>query len=832
MLVRLKRKTNIIQTPENFATLERVTNDGYFVYRMRYLIDPIKAVKENAFKVKMELTQVPKTKPIQPVFENFNPDETIRKLLFRETFIKNTNNSEENNPVFFSFVSDITKSIPKDINQSLAQTTFIERPIIKKIKQVRPVLVSDLNRENISVPVLEVNLNQPNNEEEYQLLESDGLGNLGEKNTEVSEISNRLLMELGIDPSSFVGEASNSFVSARKVSSGLQMRHGSNFERRQKTKELLPKSDILIKTFLSSKNVTNQTQLSQDSYVNTSVEENEYTVEVQETLFIPIIDIIYDTFTVNFELIDNVGLIVETYDETINHAQNVFYKRFPVKPPEFKVSNLTNRSGFNLLEIKQIDPNATKVFIYKKEFVKCLTQINKTYELIDEVELTPESDVFRYADRQLSINPIIYRVVAANEETVGAEYSTFVLPGKNVDILSTEKIDKKTNFISLDYEITDNSIVIIVEDGSYGPISYQLMRRQLSIFEKDYKAILEPQLIESTTAETIFSDTNVQKGRIYEYALKLFYPDGSEELSSNTLLIKYAPVTKNIAVAALSPPELIQNENGEQDVRFNIERRIIENDPDLIKKFIEEQGLLGEFQEDVIANKEALQELFSVGVKRLNINSGEYEEFGIIPSLNFSDRQFGSAVNVSPLQEKTKYKYEITLYARNVETLFPQLEKNVLDANGREYKFKPSKWRHPITLNEGNIVAKQTLAKNYANSELSFGSVVDVQTVEVETEQSFPTIKTASFRQIRKNANLIEWAVQGDQSKIDHFIIVMNIMGIKTIIGKAHALNDDSLFSYMHILDNEETGQVLYEITSVYYDFSRGATVLTNPVVF
>jgi len=45
----LKRDANIIEIPDDFARLESVTQDGYFIYKVKYRVDPVKAVRSRTF---------------------------------------------------------------------------------------------------------------------------------------------------------------------------------------------------------------------------------------------------------------------------------------------------------------------------------------------------------------------------------------------------------------------------------------------------------------------------------------------------------------------------------------------------------------------------------------------------------------------------------------------------------------------------------------------------------------------------------------------------------------------------------------------------------------
>ena len=88
-----------------------------------------------------------------------------------------------------------------------------------------------------------------------------------------------------------------------------------------------------------------------------------------------------------------------------------------------------------------------------------------------------------------------------------------------------------------------------------------------------------------------------------------------------------------------------------------------------------------------------------------------------------------------------------------------------------------------------------------------------------------------SSHKTRKDAILIQWSLNGNIDLVDHFIIVLNVLGIKTIVGTAHNISNSSYFEFVDLLTNNEGGSIFYHIIPVYYDYSRGPEIKTGKIV-
>jgi hypothetical protein len=313
----------------------------------------------------------------------------------------------------------------------------------------------------------------------------------------------------------------------------------------------------------------------------------------------------------------------------------------------------------------------------------------------------------------------------------------------------------------------------------------------------------------------------------------MIYPDGTEEAAYNNLLLEYRPIASKIAKTTISNPT-ITTYNGIPTVTFNVEYSLIENSFELIKKLITEQNFLSEYEVNIVANKERLKTLLSYSVTRLNLTTGDIEYFGTIPSTTFNDRLYGLSRSVKDLDMTNEYQYKVTTYVRSPETLMPNLVRTVnttVENKPVSYQLKPFKWYQPVTLNEGNIVTERSLVCNYPQDQMSQGRVVDiVETPKINLLNPLPRLTNVNATKISRNSILIEWKVEGDLTKIDHFVIKLEMYNNITIVGNVHNASANNAFKFLDPLTNGEQGPLTYQIVPIYYDYTQGSPAKTRTV--
>jgi len=820
MKVSIKKETNIIDIPEEGAVhLAEITPDGHFKYEITYRTDPRRAVQNKAILVKIFASLKPFVKQPTKTFSHFNPDQLIKNLLQKTSVSKDQGRAQVSN-VFFTYISDISAKIPND------KTTLLSfRPLIHGLvpnvtlgidKLVKLKSVQEITDGNIILPVLENNISAAI--VSSQVARSTGVARA---------VSLDLVTRRGIDPAQVSGARMQTIQSAKKVSGGLVSQPTKTIGRLalNETQRV-----SLVGNLVNDNNPLNHLQLRPTDFLNILVDAPRTTLDIKETLEIPTGLLQAPEFFFILQLVNSSGVEVQTINLSVPHAKNVANLQIPILPPKMMILQ-TGLPGKNVVQVKQIDQNATGVAVYRKEIKKGVSVADAAYTFIGNIQAKFGQDFQRLEDVVNNYNTIIYRAIPYN--ATGILASEFESAGAQaIKKKQSGKYDRRHNFVSILGEVVINAISIEIRDVPPGVSIVKLLKRNLSVYEQEFSLVTKPALIDNleSGAPIFVTDNDVKEDRIYEYRVEYLYPSGDVEIGANNLIIKYEPATANIVETVLSKPTVVQT-GADIDVQFDLSSSLIPGDLDFIKKTLEAQGLLSYYQQGISDEKEKLQNIIAYGVRRINITVGEIEDFGIVTDKNFSDRKFGAVKSVKPLQGGYEYRYLVTTYFRKAETTLEQVTRTVQFTQNIAYTFKPAKWLHPITLKKGNLTTEKTRMKNHSQTAFSFGAVGNIATVNVSLANILPSITEARAQKLGKNSNLIQWRVQGQITKIDHFIIILEIVGMRTVVGKSHNVSESNYFQFVDSLDNGEHGKLTYYIVPVFYDFTRGTEVPTNEVV-
>ena len=803
----IQRDTEIIQIPEDFATLLEITPEGYFRYKIQYYIDPSKSVANKAITCDIQFSEKPFARRVARSFLNFNPQDIIHNLMVRNSRQKDFMRGYKED-IFFSYCSDISKHFPNNLLPAFRNKDN-RNPTVRRFQSVVATTVAELNEQNVAVPILGTNLFS----QEFHEVPN---------NVTYRRRSSNLLNIHREDPASYVGQRSNTLIPARRGFSGIIPNRPAYSTGNEK---------LLIESLLTKTTIENQTQLNSTDVVNVTVETNLKHLVIEEVISIPRGDVEVDDINVLFRLRNNKGMIIRTVSSVINHSQQVALLTIPTEAPSL-IAPKVSSFGANVISIKQMDPYGTGIRLYRKTFKDAVPNIDSTYRFVGEINALPSEDFKRITDPITTTNPVIYRAIPINNSGImGAEFSSIIMQSKRGPIAPRSPRDQRPIFLSVSTTVKDGRIIVSVTDVPALVIAIEIMRYDRTIKERTATRIgnIIQTLDESASAYT-FEDTNLKKGRIYEYLPKLYFKDGKTQIASVTNLTEYSPIQSNIVDVVYTAPEIVEN-GADIDVKFTITKNIIANEADVIKTFLEQQGFLGEFQNEIIANREKLGELFGTEVIRTNLSLGEVENFGIITSEEFSDVTFGRPKGVSPIEPGFNYRYTLKTFARNIETLLPTLERTVKTGTNTSYTLSPSKWRHPVVLSEGNIVSDSSLKRNHSKTDFTFGTVVNIVDIDVSLADVLPSIYDGKAKVLGLDRVLLQWKVQGNVDKIDHFIVILEVLGVRTIVGKSHNITNSNYFQFVDKLTNDESGGFSYYIMPVFFDYSRGTELKTNQVV-
>jgi len=851
MRININRKDGIISLPSDFAVLEDITKEGRYRYAIKYNVDAQRAVREKAFLVKIHVSLEPPDVIDVPGFSRLNSQEIVKNLLRRQA-----ERTEMNRSFVKKFVttvtSDITAKIPndkaKELKPTKVQKTFknyddakltAEKYLFRK-KSFKLVKASDLTVQNISQPTFQTPLFQPTVNEIVPVQPPQ-------------EYGFDLIFKHGIDPAQ-IGNRTSHIVDTEKAFAGVIQRP-RNIAREvvvgSPVGAVKPSFGILNAVLGDSKDKpSNQLGLANNDYTHVLVEENTNLVTIEEDLYLDV-STIGDQFYLLFELQDINGVEVESLSTVVHHARNVSVFTLPIQVP---FVTATQCSGYNRLELKQIDPNGAGVFIYRKVLNTHSETTETDFVQIAKVPLRVQDGSKWYNDPNPGMRPVIYRVVTYNRfELKSHDFASAVVnPPQRVHMVRSSAQQRKL-FLSMNTKVVDNTIQIELNDIPPGVLSMRVSRIDLSRHEKLSEAtpignVVYIQNLPTSDSRFYVTDITPVDQRIYEYRVKLTYRDGTEFWSSSSSHIQFNPVINNIITTTASPPKTI-NVGTELDIVFSLSSIISEGKMDQVKKAMEQQGILGFYQDDIIQNRDQFQNLIAYQIKRTNLTTGEVEDMGVFIGKDFSDSALGRNRGVKKVQAGHTYEYTINTHFRSAQSLISTFTTTVTNKNNpdKTYSYAPSKWQHPVTLRDGNLVSTTTLKRNHANTDFTFGTVGDILHVRISLAVPVPAVQKATVSSLGKGRVKLQWELKGNPKQIDHFLVTKEEMGMRTVVGKVHALTDARSLQFIDTHSLPEvpkanptknlplTGlatQALetaatYHVTPVFHDLSHGPSTIS-----
>lgn len=819
---------SLVEPEDNAAILSQMPSsiDGPFIYRVEYGIDIVKALQHGSTSVDILVSAFPivSSDPAS-LTKSSTPQELLNNLLLRNPLRKDSVRTSAQNAIVVH-KSDFTKAIDNTALRSLKQR--VSGTNVNQNGASRTAIVQGNNVVNVGslgntdLPVFDSqNIEPESNVLSFQSLAKSLLstGNedpaqiLGKRTNEIATLKNQVA---GLLSNTNYKDASLS----RSVRDALLGSKQNN--PRSSTNEL--DNNAVVGTWSPNKPVTKTTTVV------------EY-VSIDNNL------ISSSTFYLSFRIRNSRGVTIQTITKLIRHDLQMAIFRLPVKPPTIQQYNKTG-FGQVIVAAKQQDINGEAIRLYRKDTTSSLK--TALWTLVGQQNTVSGDDYVRFVDYYNSTHPVIYRAITVNGEGIaGADFASLMVRTGKTGVPSLARGNPVHNpswsesFVSITGSPqSNNTVSITISDFPTDVIAFKLYRRDLSVIEGYPGTMVDEGLFyllerESNGESVQIIDRDVLVNRIYEYSCKLLYKTGREVDSPVPLVLANKPIQNNIVSISITPPVIEQSGN-DVDVSFVITKEILQNSADRVKKFLTEQGFIGEFQDEIIADRSKLGQLFAVVVQRTNLSNGMVEDFGVLPDDNFSDRSVGIARGVVNPEPGVNYRYTITTYARSIETMLPTLSKTGDAGTSLAYSYLPSEWLHPITLANGNIVSENSLRRNYASLDFTFGTIVDVKEFDIALAEIKPTVNSATASVISNNKVIVRWTIQGDTTKIDHFLIVLEMLGgsLRTTVGKAHSLvGNSNTIEWIDLLENNESGGLTYVIIPIYLDYSYGVETRTNEIL-
>jgi hypothetical protein len=799
------------------------TSGNSIVYQLAYSFNPKLSNSLNAKTLIIGIgTKTGNNSKIPQLIKGFTTEEITENILQQVNIYKNISLAKNSYP--FSITRNLSKYYdPKTIEKQRLYTTVY---INSNVGQL-----NTLNQNNSSY---NQNINANVNTNTFATTKPFNL----------RQIREGLKQTQKIDPASLYTNPTNAIIPTSKAIAGL-------IPKRNLTQTSLyninPKVRNLLSSYLS-KNIVNLRQnLAPQSYITEIKKVTVDLLNISDRLIIPIQYIGQNDFKLIFDLYDDYGNRVQNFETFIPHNTNI--NNLIITKPPFAVE--TSSTGLDNIKfsIEQIDRYATGVAIFRKVVYKQQNTSNANYLKVADVELKPGDPPYLFSDKVLSTSDMIYRFVPYDRnKRLASVFSTNYVRHNSINKTGTnvpvpKKISSRQSYCTLDYSIDNDCIIVRASNFPAQAVAICFYKKNRTINESRFIRIGNPIRIQANSLiPSRVIDAKVKKYNIYEYKVGIIYPDGIEELTPSVLAIEFRPIEDNIAVSTITNVANTSYIDGTPDVTFTVNYSYNKNQYEDIKQLLIDQNLISEYSDAVSANRELLGRLLAFQVLRLNMSTGELEDFGVITNPDFSDRKQGLAKGVKPLVSGVEYSYKITTLLRDPQTMFPTITRTVSKSKktsqnqiSKSYTLYPYEWLQPVTMRYGTLYNDTSVTRTYPNTlpSFEFGKVVDRKEVNVNILSNLPNVSNAKALVYDINRCLLTWEISGDVSKVDHFMIIRDMLGMKTIVGAAHSipLGNDNKYKFLDTFTNNEKGQAIYNIIPIYYDDTEGQTAQTNTIL-
>jgi len=805
MKVNLKQN-NAIKLPEEFALLDDIVG-GFYRYLVSYTINPSIALSLKSNKVKISVTKQPPIPQVDPIISNIksgmksvDPRFVVSSILAKKSVAKDAVRSANDN-LLLSFLSDFTTSISNSDTAKFARSNG-QTISLGQEKKFANVGVTEAENANKRPAILETPLYQP------PVAPSEHL----------SVDSMDLIFTSKVDPASILVRQ-GAIVPASSVYGGITKKAASSTSNQKAT--------AILSSLISNSKPTMET-LPKDSVLSQPVSSDKTTVTVTEIFDIPLDIIGSSDFFLVFDLIGEKENILQRTYSAVSHSKNVEYLSIPTEPPAISIAPVS-KPGTVRIGLIQRDSSAVGVKLYRKFISQHQPILDSQYVLIGDIQLSIGDNEKIVEDKSGGGKFAIYRAIPYGLNGIlGLEFASAVTSASNAN--KYEKKQNKIQFASVDFSLKNAGIELIIKNIPQSAISMLVKKTTYPTREISYVG-RQIFLSDQSKDQVMLADYDVKENKNYSYSIEFTDKMGHKFNASNDITVEYRPVKTSIINTEITGQKVITQAGVASDVTFSLKSSFIETDESQIKTLLEGQGL-GQLFTDSL-NKEKLKQIFAYKILRTNVTTGEINDLGILNSDFFSDTAASSVVGASPVAQGFEYKYSVTTLLRNPDSLLENYEVSVTDERypDKSYTYKPNKWRHPIVLTTGTLVSSTSIKEHHVGNQFNFGLVGSINEVIVSVPSSIPIISETKASKINKKANRITWTVKGDCSKIDHFIVILEVLGMRTIVGKSHNISQTNTFSFVDRLTNGESGNLVYTVVPVFFNYERGKEIKTNGVI-
>lgn len=547
-----------------------------------------------------------------------------------------------------------------------------------------------------------------------------------------------------------------------------------------------------------------------------------------------------DNFYVLCTFLDDQNNIVQEFTRLVDNLTNITFFTKPTIPPEFQVYKQSN--GQLALTFTQKDKNAFSVLLY-------LTVYNQTDSIVDTVQNLVGTYNVPYGQTQTFLiqnekcGLLLFRALSYNGIDTSTDFSSQIIEinPPNEDVINNNV------FVTLNYAYVEQGLKISVTNIPNDITWVKLYKTNLTI-DQNTEVLVSMFNVGGMGSNNAFAylDTDLDSEKNYCYRATVLDIYGNELDSTGLIEINYKPQVSSYASVTVTNPIirdviLIDQNSVGWDVSFNVNYAIVPGLEQNVRNLLTSQNLIQYYGNDITVNE--LQQLLITKVELRDLDTND-KYF-----ITFTDGNFvQSQTNFGIIKKPSKYTYELTTYTRHPTTL---LQSNVQVGKSQprpssnnitprlpevpEYQYKPFNVAHPQGLLTGTVPktnGKEFVAYTGYN-QLEFGEIVDIRYIDVDLLPSIPSVVSLQLLKFNKNNLQLRWSIDGDQTRISHFIIRRQnvITGKLDLVGKCHGINVQNNYNFIDLIRPTDSGVYKYIVTIQFFDMTLSTDYNSNEVV-
>ncbi|HIL98464.1 MAG TPA: hypothetical protein EYG51_21530 [Pseudomonadales bacterium] len=823
MRFRIKRSGKSLKVRNNFAKIEGIDDDGLFNYSVDYYANVSNALFKDAITVRLTVY------PIDPRAQSSmlqgvkNSGDLTRNVLSMRS-----DKSSAIAQLKARAISSVNLDLSRGISNTMAprlQKNSRSRPAAMPTQRVlRAVPKSQIRRGRVKVsPHLGVSRQDKNFTSQNQSLKLSSL---------------EAVLKDGVDPSS-LGARKFPLITAKdsiQGTFGKKMKVSRTVGRAEKS----PAAKSILNNFQLGGRFPTQELKDPRRDESSTTQTIPFNEEIKWKFyenFIAVPDPTeFGSTTLHFvfELVDKRGVVVDQLVRVADHALllNSYYT--PRDPPLISGAK-SHTLGTNILNIKQVDPVAVAVDVYKKVINPSAPQVTAGYSFITTVQTTATSGEIKFRDPTNNSLTTVYRAIPIGPgNRSSSRFSNYVaqavkVPGR--DCLPSKELEHASIFAQTIEG--SNAVLVKVENIPDGPISVYVKARDISIGERSCRIVGKDPGEQLQTAATalVYTDMEVKHKHTYEYSCIMVYPNGREVVSKNPVTHEFQKDFKQEQFKVSNSGPVIGTQDGDVVTTFDLKADFTTQGLNAVADSLKAAGIETKFNEELKENREKYQALLAFEVLREDSVTGEIESFGVVPAnTKFVDGpESRGKSGVKKMDPGRSYSYVFNLCARDPGTFFTQTSQEKKDlVTNKAYKENIFKYKNPFTLASGILPSTQESRGLSSVSGLKpQDPILQAKTglsksVSISLPASVATVTGLRAVKIDDDENLITWTLKGSKDRVDHFVVLAELEGVKSVLGTVHTQFKSNTFTFFDDELAPMVGTTTYSIVPVFSDYSQG----------